>query len=56
MSATPWQDEDGATAVSPHTEIVPPDVKTPMAGAPDPEIEAALEKQWADPAPGSLGR
>jgi cytochrome c oxidase subunit I+III len=55
MSATPWHDEEEATAVSPHTEIVPPNVKTPMADAPDPETAAALEKQWADPAPGIIG-
>jgi cytochrome c oxidase subunit I+III len=55
MSATPWHDEEEATAVSPHTEIVPLNVKTPTADAPDPETAAALEEQWADPAPGIIG-
>lgn len=56
MSATPWHDEEeGATAVAPHTEIIPPNVQTPIADVPDPETAAALETQWADPAPGIIG-
>lgn len=55
MSATPWQDEDRETAVSPHAEIIPPNIKTPIAGDPDPDIQDALEERWADPEPGIIG-